>query len=255
MQCATHDIYIYACIFVHIYIHMFTRIHTHTHMNAQIDTQEPYLGAPARSPPVMSMSLRKLAMAATVCLFSSCSSASPSLVWLYSSRASASCVLCVAVCCSVLQCVAASLQCAAVWLELARLGVLRVVCCSVLQCVAVLLQCVAVLYSSHVSALFVAVYCSAVAVRCGRARTPWRPVCCVLHCVAAYLRSALQCVPERCSLDKCVAVYCSVAEFSHPIVVCVARSTSLLKGCCSVLQCVAVCCSVLQCVAVCCSVL
>ena len=120
---------------------------------------------------------------------------------------------CVAVCCSVLQCVTKQstttrhtrpvtnlkssvthqksvLQCVAVW-------------CSVLQCVAVccsVLQCVVV-------------YCN------------------VLQCVAVCC-SVLQSVAECCSVLQCAAVCCSVLR-------CVAV-------CCSVLQCVAVCCSVLQ---------
>ena len=52
-----------------------------------------------------------------------------------------------------------------------------------------------------------------------------------------------------CSVLQCVAVCCSVLQ-------CVAVSTAYKPhGCLGMLQCVAVCCSVLQCVAVCCSVL
>ena len=51
----------------------------------------------------------------------------------------------------------------------------------------------------------------------------------------------LQCVAVCCSVLQCAAVWCSVMQ-------CVAV-------CCSVLQCVAVYCGVVQCVAVCCSAL
>ena len=56
------------------------------------------------------------------------------------------------------------------------------------------------------------------------------------------------------SLDRCVAVYCSVLQCVAAIVI-RAEYSKCSDGCCTLLQCDAECCSVLQCVVVCCSVL
>jgi len=109
----------------------------------------------------------------------------------------------VAVCCSVLQCVAVVLQCVAVCCSVLQCAA---VCCSILQCVDVqyvavrrpgdkmqrelaLLQCVAVCYS--------VLQCIAVC-------------CCVLPC-AAVCCSVLQCVAVYCNALQCVAMCCSVS--------------------------------------------
>ena len=108
----------------------------------------------------------------------------------------------VAVCCSVLQCVAprcSVLQCVAV-------------CCSVLQCVAVCctaLHCVAVCCSAlHC----VAVCCSVlhcVALRCSRNQGTCTRPSCVMHCAAVHC-TALHCTALCYSVLQCVAVRCSV---------------------------------------------
>jgi len=154
-------------------------------------------------------------------------------------------VQCVAVCCSVLQCVAVATEVPedAAFLAPLLLHVPGKVCCSVLQCVAV---CCSVLQWQ---------------LRYPKTRHLWRrfystclvkcvAVCCsVLQCVAvatevpedaAYLAPLLstclvQCVAVCCIALQCVAVRCSVL---HRTAVC-----------CSALQCNAVCCSVVQYVA------
>jgi len=107
---------------------------------------------------------------------------------------------CVAVCCSVLQCVAVlSLrvteglnilswplpsQAAALFAERVT------VCCSVLQCIA--------------ERCSVAVCCSAKRATVSTASGPFCRACC----------SVLQCVAVCCSVLQCVAVYCSVCQRS-----------------------------------------
>jgi len=147
----------------------------------------------------------------------------------------------VAVCCSVLQCDAVCcsvLQCGAVWCSVLQCVA---VCCSVLQCDAVccsVVQCVALCCRADVSQ-----FCC----RCVAGEAPSHQDWTLLPyemtgSTLCWLSSGKPFVCCSCwdasyKLQR-VAVYCSV-----------------LKACCSVLQCVAVCCSVLQCVAVCCSVL
>jgi len=145
-------------------------------------------------------------------------------------------VVCVAVCCSVLQCrqVPASkdtrespspLGC---WSVLECVGV----CCSVLQCVALCcsgVQCGAVRCSAS---QWGAVWCSAL--QCGA-------VCC----------SALQCGAVCCSALQCGAVCCSVLRVRGYTTGSKQRASRSV--CRSLLQYVAVCCSTLQCVAVRCS--
>ena len=144
-----------------------------------------------------------------------------------------------AVCCSVLQCVAACcsvLQCAAVCRN-----VLQCVaaCCSVLRCVAVccsVAQCVAV----GCSALRCdAVWCSVLqcgAVRCSGVQCV--EVCCVLQCGAVWC-IAVQCGAVRCSAVQRVAVRvcygCGGRGARKNLV-------DILKS--QLLQCVTACCSV-----------
>ena len=123
---------------------------------------------------------------------------------------------CVAVCCSVSQCVIYH-EFPLRWFRKVISLLLIVVqcggvCCSVLQCVAV---------------------CCSVSLR-KTLYTPWKTLYNTVCC------SVLQCVAVCCIVLQCDTLCCSVLQ-------CVAV-------CCSVLQCVAVCCSVLLCVAVCCSV-
>jgi len=131
-----------------------------------------------------------------------------------------------AVCCSVLQRVAACrsmlqrLQCVfntlSTWMQIA-IGS-RLYCSAMLQCVVLccsVLQCIAV-------------RCSA------------------LQCVAACLRYTVDLIADRdwvTLLQVCCSAMMQCVAFCYVAV------------CCRVLQCVAVCYSVLQCVAVCCSVL
>jgi len=109
------------------------------------------------------------------------------------------------------------------------------VCCSVLQCVAVryslasasLGQCVAVL-CNFASASFgrsVAVSCSALpcVVVC---HSVLQPGCCIFRMVFCNVLQCWQCVAACCNMLQCAAVCCSVLQ-------CVAV-------CCSVFQCVAV---------------
>jgi len=161
-------------------------------------------------------------------------------------------LMCVAVCCSVLQHVAESREtvsqgmflyiCITVSQNCEPGHVLCVaVCCSVLQCVAVLLQCVAVSCERVLSRETVVWHDSLL--RC----------CSVLQCVAVCC-SVLQCVAVRCNVLQCVAVCCETVLSRETVV----WHDSVLRCdavCCSMLHCVAVRCSVLQCVAVCCSVL
>ena len=102
-------------------------------------------------------------------------------------------VQCIAVSCSVLQCVAVFLHCVAV-------------CCSMLQRVPLcrnVLQCVALSYSVM---QFVANVLQYVAVCCSELQC--MAVCCsVLQCVAVCY-SVLQCAAVCCSVLQCVAVCC-----------------------------------------------
>jgi len=148
--------------------------------------------------------------------------------------------VCVAVCCSVLQCVAAATHVA--WGSHRRSPFVRCsVCCSVLQCVAVRVV-THIASGSYRRSPFVR--CS---VRCS--------VCCsmlrfvLLRTLPRYLFILLPSCVAVC-FAVCVAVCCSVPQFVSSRMF---SSISFYRShfvCCSVLQCVAVCCSVLQCVAV-----
>jgi len=157
----------------------------------------------------------------------------PSFAWF--PRAIVSSLQCVAVCCSVLQCVAvllqcccSTLQCVAVrchsCLSLLLLDVLEqlyprcsmlqcaAACCSVLQCVVV--TCVSaflyLIYSSK--CILVAVCCSVL--QCGCNIWQCVAVCCCHTCLGLPLLgtipSSLQCVAACCSMRQCAAVWCSV---------------------------------------------
>jgi len=155
---------------------------------------------------------------------------------------------CVAVCCSVLQCIETCYTVSRMTLTYCMSGCATstrtlqcgVVCCSVLQCVAVcysVLQCVAV---------------------CCRAKYLPRVRVCYFHLHVAVWCSMLQCVAVCCSVLQCVAVCCSVLQ-GKVLTTCLGVSAT--PTC--MLQCVAVCysvavrtsvavrCSVIQCVAVC----
>jgi len=129
---------------------------------------------------------------------------------------------CVAVCCSVLQCVAVFDVCCSVILETVLAQTRRVadasekmqrvaVCCSVLQCVAVccsVLQSVAVSYSRLCSRELVA---SPMRVG-GCSLLQYVTLCCnALQCVAICC-SVLQCGAVRRSVLPCVAVCCNVLQ-------------------------------------------
>jgi len=125
--------------------------------------------------------------------------------------------LCVAVCCSILQCFAV------------RLSVLKhvAVCCSALQSVA---ACCSEIAESCKSAVAV----------CAQRAVRW----------IGQLR-VLQCVAVRCSALQCVAVFCRNCTVPHAM--CAQRDADelyvLLVGtvvCCSAMQCVAVRCSALH---------
>jgi len=188
----------------------------------------------------------------------------------------------VAVCCSVLQYVAAQHTAAllahtysvqflvGVWFGVLQCAaVCVVVCCSVLQCVSwyVAVCCSVCCGMLQCAALCAVVCCSVlqcvlwyVAVSCS--------VCCIM------LQCAAVCVVVCCSVPQCVlwyvAVCCSVCcGMLQCAVVCVVVCCSALQCvwqcapvCCSVrssilfillLQCFAICCSVLRCVALLCS--
>ena len=158
------------------------------------------------------------------------------------------------------------------------------VCCSVLQCVAV---CCSVLTCHQFAVCCSVLQC--VAVCCSVLQCVWMsPICSVLQCVAVHC-SALQCVSVCCSVLQCVAVCWRVVATCCRVLQRVAECCSvscavtnsitnsfsplhtshgacdgcfLVHACALVpyhdlglLQCVAVCCSVLQCVAVRCSAL
>jgi len=156
---------------------------------------------------------------------------------------------CVAVCCSVLQCVAdtkAIHQWCLIWNTVMSTWLCVAVCHSVLQCVAV---CCSVLQIRRPCTSDVSYDIPL-----------WAPGC------------VLQCVAVCCSVLQCVAVCCRYEDHipglykwrlkgktvSWSVLECVGVCWSVLRVlqcvavCCIVLQCVAVCCSVLQCVAVCC---
>ena len=110
------------------------------------------------------------------------------------------------------------------------------VCCSVLQCVAVLdpltcLPCLILCHDSFVHVPSLIHFC-----RCSQNGSLWwtllaKKVVCVAVCC-----SVLQCVAVCCSVLQCVAVCCSVLQ-------CIAVCCSVLQCvavCCSVLQCTAV---------------
>jgi len=159
---------------------------------------------------------------------------------------------CVAVCCSVLQCVAETHIPELTAQHQSKRPKCVAACCSVLQCVAVccsgaytrtygaapanelsVLQCVAETHVPELTAQHqskqlkcVVVYCSVlqcVAVCCSVLQRCIRQN--IRRSTEAYEQSVLQCVAVRCSVSQRVEVFGNV------------------------LQCVAVCCSVLQCVA------
>ena len=150
-----------------------------------------------------------------------------------------------ALCCSVLQCIAAF--CSVLWCVTMCCSMLQLycsvlqmycsvlqcvaVCCSVLQCVAILLQCDAVVYCLPTGEYVVLSNIW----MCARLH----PKRLELQCVAAF-RSVLQCVAVCCSVLQCVAVLCSTLQFVALLCSCTAVALQLH---CSVLQCVAVCCN------------
>jgi len=131
-------------------------------------------------------------------------------------------------------------------------GVLQCVamCCSVLQCVASadlhyapLLGTCAYTFTCICNTL--QHHCNAFVVHCSGDYLPFL---------------STQCFAVFCSVLKCVLVCCSMFQFVAVVInVTYPPSVRIVLQCvavcCSVVQCVAVCCSVLQCVAVCCSVL
>jgi len=140
----------------------------------------------------------------------------------------------VAVCCSVLQCVAVRCGCILLVSVL-----IKFVCCNALQCV---VQCAAVCCSmlQCVAAVFSLYLCEEL-----------QPaVCCnVLQCVAMRC-NVLQCVATCCNVLQCVAVCCSNALWLSLACICAKRYSLLCVAAWrSVLQCVGVYYSVLQCVA------
>jgi len=152
----------------------------------------------------------------------------------------------VAVC--VLQCVAVCYMCCSVHVAVCY-SVLHCVafCCSVLHCVAVccsVLQCVYLCWRLRVVAIISKSQCVAVcvlhvlAVYC----IVFNRLYSVLQCIASS-RRALQCLAVSCSVLQCLVVSCSVLQYVH---LCwrfrVVAIISALQ-CNSV--CVAVCCSVL----------
>jgi len=139
--------------------------------------------------------------------------------------------LCVAVCCSVLQC-CCNVYIPCHWRLKRRRHCnmhMNFECCSVLQYVAV---CCSVVATSTYRAI-------------GASRGKVTAICMCTFCVAV-----------RCSVLQCVAVCCSVLQFRCNVYIPCHRRRKRRRHCtmhvlcCSVLQCVAVCCSVLQCVAV-----
>jgi len=134
---------------------------------------------------------------------------------------------CVAVCCSVLQCVAEHTPSTNYWAQ--PLYVCRSVCCSVLQCVAVCCRTHSIDKLLSAALLCVSQY--------------------VLQCVAvccSVCYNVLQCAAGCCRVLQCVAVYCILLQDT------LHRQTSAAHKCDLydyAAMCVAVCCSVLQCVA------
>ena len=125
------------------------------------------------------------------------------------------------------------------------------VCCSVLQCVAV---CGSVLQSEHLDLLqcsranrvkwqgtcktlqHTATHCNTLQQHIRSTSIQSDKPCEVAQCC-----SVLQCIAVCCSVLQCVAVRALRSTSTQPSEPCEAAQ------CCSVLQCVAVCCSVLQC--------
>jgi len=151
---------------------------------------------------------------------------------------------CVAVCCSVLLCVAGRRVTSHI-----HICVCVAVCCSLLQCVA---ECCFVLQEDESRRIYLYVYVlQCVAVCCSVLQCVAE--CCFvlqedeLHRIYLYVY-VLQCFAVLCSVLQCVAVCCLVS-------LCVAGRQVTLHIFQDVLQCVAVCYSAVKSVAVCCFVL
>ena len=124
-----------------------------------------------------------------------------------------------------------------------------VVCCSVLQCVAVcfsVVQCVTVCCSAGLR--------HPVAEKKEK-NGYYREKRSDNYYCWHFKQSVLQCVAVCCRVLLCVAVYYYCWHFKQRFIKRTGTTSSSSRACCSVLQCVAVCCRVLQCVAVCCSLL
>jgi len=131
-----------------------------------------------------------------------------------------------------------------------------------LQCVALfysMLQCVVV----HVFCHNIQIYHSWQHISCNNPVLQRVAACCSTRMMYQYT-TAHHFALQRTSLLQCVAVCCSTSVLSQYTTAYRLMCSLRGRGCCSVLQCVAVpvsglgrhaCCSVLQCVAVCCSVL
>jgi len=149
------------------------------------------------------------------------------------------------------------------------------VCCSMLQCVSVRTHC-SKNHSkcSDISHHFIT-QCIAVLAHASYPSTPPQLVCSVLQCVAVCC-SVLQRVAVCCSVLQRIAPYCSVLQCNalccvavccrvlqcvteHPIILSITRlmphcPPPIVAVCCSVWQHVAVCCRVVQCIIAYCSV-
>jgi len=119
------------------------------------------------------------------------------------------------------------------------------VCCSVLQCVAVDVR--EQLLMTRFPCNHEPVHCRCLPVAHLLQRVAVTCVCCRVLQSMGMCCSVLQCVAVCCSVLQCVAVCCSVPQCAA---VCCSVLLQCAAVCCSVLQCAAVCCSVLQCVAV-----
>jgi len=178
---------------------------------------------------------------------------------------------CVAVCCSVLQCLPCLILChdsfvhvpwlinfcrcsqngSLWWTLLATKVVCVAVCCSVLQCVAVcrsLLQCGVVEWKPLVDSGNKGSLCCGM-LQCVAGR------CSMLQCVAAEWKPLMDSAGNKSSLChsvlRYVAVCCSVLQWNgSPWWTLLATKVVCVAVCCSLLQSVAVCCSLLQSVAV-----
>jgi len=150
-------------------------------------------------------------------------------------------VQCVALCCSVVQCVDVA-GCNTLQHTATHCNTLRhAVCCSVLQCVAMLQGATGAISASNN----------------GVHNKVTSAVCCSVLQRVAVCCSVLQCAAVCCNVLVCVAVCHRHNQRLYPRRWHRSHASTMLQCvavCCSVLQCVAVCCSVLQRVAACCSV-